>query len=66
MPWKYKISLVVSIAIMSIFFTIQSLLVFKFINYAGPIGYFGYSLFLAFVPFFLVVVSEYIKKNRDQ
>ena len=66
MPWKYKISLVVSIAIMSIFFTIQSLLVFKFINYAGPIGYFGYSLFLAFVPFFLVVVSEYIKKNREK
>jgi PAS domain S-box-containing protein len=66
MPWKYKISLVVSIAIMAIFFTIQSLLVFKFINYADPIGYFGYSCFLAFVPFFLVVVSEHIKNNNKE
>jgi PAS domain S-box-containing protein len=66
MPWKYKISLVVSIVIMAIFFTIQSLLVFKFINYADPVGYFGYSCFLAFVPFFLVVVSEHIKNNNKE
>ena len=64
MSWKYKISLVISIAIMSIFFATQSLLVFKFMKYADSIGYFGYSCFLAFIPFFLVVISEYIKKNN--
>ena len=64
MSWKYKISLVVSIAIMAIFFATQSLLVFKFMKYADTIGYFGYSCFLAFIPFFLVVISEYIKKNN--
>jgi PAS domain S-box-containing protein len=64
MSWKYKISLVVSIAIMAIFFATQSLLVFKFMNYADDIGYFGYSCFLAFIPFFLVSISEYVKKNN--
>jgi hypothetical protein len=64
MSWKYKISLVVSIAIMAIFFATQSLLVFKFMKYADEIGYFGYSCFLAFIPFFFVVISEYIKKNN--
>ena len=64
MSWKYKISLVVSIAIMAIFFATQSLLVFKFIDYVDAIGYFGYSCFLAFIPFFLVVISEYIRKNN--
>ena len=64
MGWKYKISLVVSIAIMAIFFATQSLLVFKFMNYADDIGYFGYSCFLAFIPFFLVSISEYVKKNN--
>ena len=64
MSWKYKISLVVSISIMAIFFATQSLLVFKFMKYADTIGYFGYSCFLAFIPFFLVVISEYIKKNN--
>ena len=66
MSWKYKISLVMSIAIMAIFFTTQSLLVFKFINYSDSIGYFGYSFFLAFVPFFLVGVSEHIKNNNKE
>ena len=65
MSRKYKISLVVAISIMAIFFTIQSLLVFKFINYSASIGYFGYFCFLAFIPFFLVVASGYIKKNND-
>ena len=63
MSWKYKTSLVISIAIMAIFFTTQSLLVFKFMKYADMIGYFGYSCLLAFVPFFFVVISEYIKNN---
>ena len=65
MSWKYKISLTVSIAIMAIFFATQSLLVFKFMKYADTIGYFGYSCFLAFIPFFFVVISEYIKKNNS-
>ncbi len=49
---------------MVIFFTTQSLLVFKFINYIDEIGYFGYACFLAFLPFFAVVVVEYLKRNK--
>jgi PAS domain S-box-containing protein len=64
MNWKYKISLGISILIMAIFFTTQSLLVFNFMSYADGIGYFGYSCFLAFIPFFSVVISEYIKRSN--
>lgn len=64
MNWKYKISLFISIAIMAIFFTTQSLLVFKFMKYADYIGYFGYSCFLAFIPFLIVVILEYVKNNK--
>lgn len=66
MNWKYKISLGISIVIMAIFFTTQSLLVFKFMKYADMIGYFGYSCLLAFIPFFFVVVYEYLKKNNKE
>jgi len=59
-----KISLGFSILIMLVFLTTQSLLVFNFIKYVDEIGYFGYACFLAFLPFFGVVVLEYIKKNK--
>jgi len=59
-----KISLIISIIIMVIFFTTQSLLVFNFIKYIDEIGYFGYACFLAFLPFFGVVVLEYLKRNK--
>jgi PAS domain S-box-containing protein len=49
---------------MGIFFTTQSLLVFNFIKYVDGIGYFGYSCFLAFLPFFGLVVLEYLKRNK--
>jgi hypothetical protein len=59
-----KISLFISVIIMIAFFTTQSLVVFKFINYIDEVGYFGYACFLAFLPFFAVVVLEYVKRNR--
>jgi PAS domain S-box-containing protein len=59
-----KISLVLSLLIMIIFFTTQSLVVFHFINYVDEIGYFGYACILAFLPFFIVAVLEYFKKNK--
>ncbi len=46
------------------FFTTQSLVVFNFIKYIDEVGYFGYACFLAFLPFFAVVVLEYVKRNR--
>jgi PAS domain S-box-containing protein len=46
------------------FFTTQSLVVFNFIRYVDEIGYFGYACFLSFLPFFAVVVLEYLKKNK--
>lgn len=59
-----KVSLVLSLLMMIIFFTTQSLVVFHFINYVDEIGYFGYACVLAFLPFFIVAVLEYLKKNK--
>ena len=59
-----KISLFISVIIMITFFTTQSLVVFNFIRYVDEIGYFGYACFLSFLPFFAVVVLEYLKKNK--
>ena len=64
MSWKYKISLIVSAFIMVVFFTTQSLLIFKFMDYAEQIGYFGYACFISFIPFFFIAISEYIKRNN--
>ena len=50
---------------MIFFFTIQSLLVFNFIEYTNLIGDIGYVCFISFLPFFAIVVREFILKNRD-
>ncbi len=49
---------------MIVYFTIQSLLVFGFLDYNQNIGNIGYFCFLSFVPFFTVVVREFIIKNK--
>jgi len=59
-----KISLMISIVLMLLFFGTQSLLVFHFINYVDMIGYFGYACFLAFLPFISVVGLDYVRKNK--
>ena len=59
-----KVSLFISVIIMIAFFTTQSLVVFNFIKYIDEVGYFGYACFLVFLPFFAVVVLEYVKRNR--
>lgn len=60
----YKISLVISGLIMLFYFGVQSSVVFGLINYTHTIGIVGYACFLSFVPFFLVVVLEFIKKSK--
>jgi len=59
-----KISLVVSIFLMLLFFGQQSLLVFHFINYVDMIGYFGYACIIALFPFISVFIFEYIRRNK--
>jgi chemotaxis family two-component system sensor kinase Cph1 len=61
----YKISLAVSGLIMAFYFGLQSLVVFEYIKYTELIGIIGYACFLAFVPFFIVVVIEFLKKAKD-
>lgn len=51
--------------IMLFYFVLQSSVVFNYIEHTKEIGYIGYACFLAFVPFFIVVVSEFIKKSKD-
>jgi len=59
-----KVSLTISVIIMVTFFTTQSLVVFDFIEYIDEVGYFGYACFLTFVPFFSIVVLEYLKRSK--
>jgi hypothetical protein len=59
-----KISFVVSAFLMLLFLCSQSLLVFHFIEYVDMIGYFGYAIILAFIPFFSVFAYEYVRKNK--
>jgi K+-sensing histidine kinase KdpD len=52
--------------IMLFYFVLQSSLVFHYVSYTESIGYLGYACFLGFVPFFLVVVSEFLKKSKQE
>jgi hypothetical protein len=52
--------------IMLFYFVLQSSLVFDYVSYTEGIGYLGYACFLGFVPFFLVVVNEFLKKNKQE
>jgi chemotaxis family two-component system sensor kinase Cph1 len=61
----YKISLAVSGLIMMFYFGLQSSVVFEYVKYTETIGILGYACFLGFVPFFLVVVLEFIKKSKE-
>lgn len=61
----YKIALVISGLIMAFYFGLQSLVVFEYLKYTETIGMIGYACFLGFVPFFLVVVLEFIKKSKE-
>jgi len=61
----YKISLVISGLIMAFYFGLQSSVVFEYVKYTEVIGILGYACFLGFVPFFLVVVLEFIKKSKE-
>lgn len=60
-----KISLVISAFLMLLFLCSQSLLVFHFIEYVDMIGYFGYAIILAFIPFFSVFAYEYVRRNKS-
>jgi PAS domain S-box-containing protein len=64
-PLIYKISLLMSALIMIFYFGVQSSLVFDIIEYSYFIGILGYICFLGFVPFFLVVVLEFLKNNKE-
>jgi PAS domain S-box-containing protein len=50
---------------MAFYFGLQSLVVFEYLKYTEVIGILGYACFLGFVPFFLVVVIEFVKKSKD-
>lgn len=66
MSIKYIISLIMSGTIMLFYFILQSALVFNYIQYTDSIGYLGYACFIGFVPFFLIVVNEFLKKSKQE
>lgn len=63
-PKRAKVSLFISCAIMLTFFTVQTCVVFGWCENSYSIGVFGYSCILLFIPFFAVVVSDFLK-NRN-
>ncbi len=52
--------------IMLFYFVLQSALVFDYISYSKNVGYLGYACFLGFVPFFMIVVAEFLKKSKQE
>jgi PAS domain S-box-containing protein len=52
--------------IMMFYFGLQSSVVFDYVEYSETIGILGYACFLGFVPFFLVVVMEFLKKSKNE
>ncbi len=66
MSIKYILSLIMSGLIMLFYFILQSALVFDYIPYSENIGYLGYACFIGFVPFFMVVVTEFLKKSKQE
>jgi K+-sensing histidine kinase KdpD len=51
---------------MLFYFVLQSALVFDYISYSKNVGYLGYACFLGFVPFFMIVVAEFLKKSKQE
>jgi PAS domain S-box-containing protein len=43
----------------------QTMLVFNHISYSQTIGNLGYTCFLLFIPFFLIVILEYIRRSKQ-
>ena len=60
-----KISLLIASLIMTFYFTMQTMLVFNHISYSQTIGNLGYTCFLLFIPFFLIVVIDYVRKSKQ-
>ena len=58
---KYKISLIISILIFLVSFTVQSLLVFGLIQYSDSIAYFGYGCFIVFLYSLYVIGKNFVK-----
>ena len=64
---KSKVSLVMSISIMFIFFLIQSLAVFRVIDSDYNVIIFGYASIIFFSPPFFIFIHEFLKKvNKKQ
>ena len=61
----YKLSIVASTLIMLFYFTLQSAVVFNYLKYTDSLGILGYICFLSFVPFFSIVVFEFLKRGKE-
>ena len=59
-----KISLVVSVVLLILFITTQSLFVTNFLEHIIKVGYVEVALIVAFTPFIIVNIFEYIKKSK--
>ena len=57
-----KISLFCAVAIMLVFFSIQTLVVFGLVDHTWTLGAVGYACFLLFCPFFYLFVREYLHR----
>lgn len=59
-----KISLGIAIAIMLVFFSVQTAVVLRYFDISYNIALFGWSAVIIFMPFFFFVVVEFIRKVK--
>jgi PAS domain S-box-containing protein len=62
---KSKFSLALSLLIMVVYFTVQSLLVFDIIEYSKNLNYFGYGCFITFLFPFYIFAKDFLKTTNQ-
>jgi PAS domain S-box-containing protein len=64
MTKRIKLSIIVSLILMIILFTSQSLLIIDLMGHIEQIGYFGYAVIFSLFPIIGTFLYEHIRKNR--
>lgn len=62
---RSNISLYTTIIVISILFIIKNLIIFDLIEPSLTTRYFEYSSFLAFIVLFIVIIRDYLEKNKE-
>ena len=61
-----KVSLIVAVGIMAVFFGMQTLIVLGFLRPSYHLSLYGYACFIGFCPAFILLLRDYHKRYRER